>query len=290
MKLGGWQQDPRTALRVDEHFDLAAFDRSGTPGWTLGRKAAEAFMEQRAQHLSDLQEQLFANGKTGSRKRILVVAQGLDTAGKGGLARHVMGQVDPQGVALKAFKAPTPEERAEPFLARIERALPKPGMIGFFDRSQYEDMLVPGVNGMGAEELAERGRMINDFEKQLVDDECVILKVCLMVSYGEQGRRLLERLDRPDKHWKFSPHDLEVRGQWFKYQSVYQEVLRQTSTDYAPWMVIPADHKWYARAAVSEALTRSLEEMELTWPEADFNVAEERARLALTLDAEPTLS
>ena len=278
MSKSKWQRDPREALVVGPDFDLAAFVRDATPGWEDGRSDAEEHMAERAECLSRLQEQLFAQGKSGSKDRLLVVAQGLDTAGKGGLARHVMGQMDPQGVALKAFKAPTEAERKEHFLARIRRALPGPGMIGFFDRSHYEDLLVPGVAGMDDDAFEARAKEINDFEAELIDDGCRIIKVCLMVSYQEQGERLLERLERPDKHWKYSPNDLKVRSQWFKYQGVYQRVLRMTSTEQAPWLVVPADHKWYARAAVSEAITRTLEEMNLTWPEADFDVTAEQER------------
>ncbi|MBV7364242.1 polyphosphate kinase 2 family protein [Actinomycetaceae bacterium TAE3-ERU4] len=279
-KKNFWGKDPREVLAIDTNFDLAAFTRDSTPGWEGDKADAETYMLSRQPFLSDLQEKLFANSKEGATDRILVVAQGLDTAGKGGLARHVMGQVDPQGVSLKAFKKPTEAERAEHFLERIKRALPQPGMIGFFDRSHYEDILVPGVNGAEEQMLLERAEEIKAFEKELISSGCRIIKVCLMVSYQEQGRRLMERLERADKHWKYSPGDLEVRAQWFKYQEIYQWTLRHTSTKDSPWLVLPADHKWYARLAVSEALTRTLEEMDLQWPRASFDVEEQKVLLS----------
>ncbi|AOZ73011.1 hypothetical protein BK816_06675 [Boudabousia tangfeifanii] len=285
-KVEFWEADPRLALLVDDHFDLAAFDREATPGWAGSEKDYKDYLALRAKELDDLQERLFAHGRTGHNERILLVTQGLDTAGKGGLARHVMGLVDPQGVKLTAFKKPTEAEQKEHFLERIKRALPGPGMIGFFDRSHYEDILVPAVNGAPAEMLNERAAEIAQFEQDLIADGCRIIKVCLMVSYREQGRRLQARLDRPDKYWKMSPYDLVVRSQWYHYQSVYQAMLRSTSTDAAPWMAIPADNKWYARAAVTEALTRTLEEMDLGWPEANFDIAEQRRILNLTMPPE----
>lgn len=279
-----WSEDPRLALQVGPDFDLSALDRGATPGWTHGKKLGKKFRKARGDQLEVLQEQLYAQGRNGGAQRVLIVAQGLDTAGKGGLARHVMGMVDPQGVALKAFKAPTKEEREEHFLARIRRALPDAGMIGFFDRSHYEDILVPASLGMEEDELLERVHTINQFEKELSETgDCTIIKIALMVSYQEQGERLMERLERPDKHWKYSPGDLETRAKWDDFQRIYQWMLTRTSTDYAPWLVVPADHKWYARLALTEALTRSLEEMNLEWPAADFDVEEQKRLLSQTM-------
>ena len=279
-----WATDPRDALRVTPGFDLASFDRDGAPGFKGDRDNAEELMPARGELMAELQERLYANGRSGGAERVLVVVQGLDTAGKGGIARHVMGMVDPQGVALRSFGVPTEEERAHHYLWRIERALPPPGKIGLFDRSHYEDVLVVRVDNLVEPDVwGARYEEINAWERALVDDGVRILKFALMVSYEEQGARLMERLDRPDKHWKYSPGDLKTRAKWDAYQEAYADVFRLTSTEYAPWYVLPADRKWYPRLAVTEILTRTLEEMNLDWPKATFDVEEQRAALAATM-------
>lgn len=279
-----WVEDPREALRVDEHFHLASMDRAATPGWAGSESDAVAYTAAVTPLLGALQEKLFAAAKEGSDRRVLVVAQGLDTAGKGGIARHVMGLVDPQGVRMTAFKAPTPEEKEHDFLWRIWKAVPGPGTIGLFDRSHYEDMLVPGAAGTLDDEGFDRYvGQIHDFERQLIDQGTTVVKIALMVSYEEQGLRLLERVDRPDKRWKYSGNDMNVRGQWFNYQSIYERVLRATSFEEAPWYVIPADNKWYSHLAVTEMLLRSLAETEVHWPPARFDVDTERDRVRATL-------
>ena len=278
-----WATDPRDALRVTPDFDLASFDRAGTPGFDGDRVAADKLMAARGQLMAELQERLYANGRSGGTERVLVVVQGLDTAGKGGIARHVMGMVDPQGVALRSFGVPTEEERAHHYLWRIERALPTPGKIGLFDRSHYEDVLVVRVDNLvDANVWGARYEEINAWEKALVDDGVRILKFAMMVSHEEQGMRLMERLDRPDKRWKYSPGDLKTRAKWDAYQEAYADVFRLTSTEHAPWYVLPADRKWYPRLAVTEILTRTLVDMDLRWPLPDFDPAEQRAALAAT--------
>lgn len=279
-----WTVDPREALRAGEEFDLDSLDRASTPGFTGDKAAAEILTAERGKLLSELQERLFANGRAGGKRNVLVIIQGLDTAGKGGIVRHVMGMVDPQGVALRSFGVPTEEERAHHYLWRIERALPPPGKIGLFDRSHYEDVLVVRVDNLVEPDVwGARYEEINAWERALVDDGVRILKFALMVSYEEQGARLMERLDRPDKHWKYSPGDLKTRAKWDAYQEAYADVFRLTSTEYAPWYVLPADRKWYPRLAVTEILTRTLEEMNLDWPKATFDVEEQRAALAATM-------
>ena len=177
-----WATDPRDALRVTPDFDLASFDRAGTPGFDGDRVAADKLMAARGQLMAELQERLYANGRSGGTERVLVVVQGLDTAGKGGIARHVMGMVDPQGVALRSFGVPTEEERAHHYLWRIERALPTPGKIGLFDRSHYEDVLVVRVDNLvDANVWGARYEEINAWEKALVDDGVRILKFAMMV-------------------------------------------------------------------------------------------------------------
>lgn len=279
-----WTTDPRDVLRVTDGFDLAKFDRHGKPGFDGKKADGEQVMITRGELLAELQERLFAEGRAGGERSLLVVVQGLDTAGKGGVARHVMGMVDPQGVQLRSFGVPTKEEASHHFLWRIRRALPTPGHIGVFDRSHYEDVLVQRVEEIVPEEVwRKRYREINRFEEKLVASGTTVLKFALMVSYDEQAQRLMERLDRPDKRWKFSPGDLKTRARWDDYQEAYADVFRFTNTEHAPWYVVPADRKWYARAAITEIITRTLVEMQPRWPKADFDVADMREQLSQTM-------
>lgn len=216
-----------------------------------------------------------------------MVVQGLDTAGKGGVTRHVMSMVDPQGVALRSFGVPTAEERRHHYLWRIRRALPRPGLIGVFDRSHYEDVLVVRVDELVERDVWEkRYDEINRFEKSLIDAGTTVVKFALMVGYEEQGLRLMERLDRRDKHWKFSANDLVTRGKWQAYQEAYQAVFTRTSTDAAPWYVLPADRKWYTRLAITEIVVQTLLDMDPQWPRPRWREATQRDRLAATMSTE----
>ena len=189
--------------------------------------------------------------------------------------------VDPQGVQIKAFKAPTEAERGEHYLARIERHLPGRGMIGIFDRSQYEDVLVVRVNGLVPEEVWQaRYEEINAFEQRLVDDGTVLIKCFLHISTAEQKERLLARLADPSKHWKYNPGDVDVRARWEDYRAAYADALERCSTQHAPWYVIPSDRKWYRNWAVAQLLVEHLRALDLTWPVADFDVEVEKTRVA----------
>ncbi|AQP45596.1 hypothetical protein RPIT_12910 [Tessaracoccus flavus] len=282
-----WTQDPRDALRVGPDFDLASFDRRGTPGWSGDKAAAKEAMAGRADLLNELQERLYAHGRAGGDKRILIVVQGLDTAGKGGIARHVMGLVDPQGVEMHSFGVPTEEEREHHYLWRIEKALPSVGKIGLFDRSHYEDVLVVRVDELVERDVWEkRYDEINEWEKNLVDEGYTILKFAMMVSKDEQSLRLMERIDRPDKRWKYSTGDLDTRSKWDAFQAAYADVFRLTSTDHAPWYVLPSDRKWYSRLAVTEILTRTLVDFDLHWPKPRWQPETQRRRLARAMSPE----
>ena len=271
--------DP-SLLKVTAGFDLAVVDPGATPGFKGDRDDAEDYLRERGEVLSDLQERLFAEGRAGGDRAVLLVLQGLDTSGKGGIVRHVMGLVDPQGVALRSFGVPTAEEREHDYLWRIRNALPAPGRIGVFDRSHYEDVLVVRVEELVPAAVWEtRYEEINDFERELVAGGLTIVKVALVISPDEQAARLRERIERPDKHWKYNPSDIDVRGKWAAYQEAYQAVFDRTSTEAAPWYAVPADEKWYARLAVAELVTRALEGLDLGWPERDFDIATELARL-----------
>ncbi len=282
-----WTADPRTILRAGPDFDLAAFGRGGKPGWDGGKSEGKALMKSRGALLSELQERLFAEGRAGGKRSVLCVVQGLDTAGKGGVVRHVMSMVDPQGVALRSFGVPTEEERSHHFLWRIRESLPTPGLIGVFDRSHYEDVLIVRVDDLVGEDVwSKRYDEINMFEEGVANDGITVLKFALMVSHQEQGIRLMERLDRPDKRWKYATSDIDTRSKWEAYQDAYSDVFARTSTDHAPWFVLPADRKWYSRLAITEILTQTLVEMDPGWPKPRWRVETQRRRLAASMGSE----
>ncbi|MEU6832336.1 polyphosphate kinase 2 family protein [Nocardia beijingensis] len=276
-----WTVSPTEALRADG-LRVAELDTSGTPGFSGGKKEGVALLAERAQVLSDLQEKLYANGRAGGdRRNVLLVLQGMDTAGKGGIVRHVIGSVDPQGVDHAAFGVPTPEESRHHYLWRIRKALPRAGQLGVFDRSHYEDVLVVRVHNLVPPTVWEpRYDEINAFERELVDEGTSLVKVAMFVSLDEQKRRLAERLERADKFWKFDPSDIDERAFWPAYQDAYQAMLDRTSTGYAPWHVVPSDRKWYSRLAVTELLIAALEQLDLDWPPPTFDVELQKRRLA----------
>lgn len=261
---------------------VADFDPAATPGIGSGGKTeVPLLMTALGTELSDMQERLFANGKESeTAPRVLVVLQGMDTSGKGGVVRHVFGLVDPQGLQLKAFKAPTKEELAHDFLWRIRNEAPRPGMIGIFDRSQYEDVLIVRVNELVPVEVwRRRYDAINEFEAELAAQGTIIIKCFLNVSRDKQRERLLERLADPAKHWKYNPGDVDVRQQWPAYMEAYGDVLTKCNPDVAPWYVIPADRKWYRNWAIAQLLHEHLSDIPLTWPVGDFDVATEVERV-----------
>ena len=267
--------------------DLSTSDPGATPGFEGGKSEGKRALADLADPLSDLQERLFAAGRAGGERRLLLVLQGMDTSGKGGVMRHAVGLFDPQGVHIKAFKAPTEEERAHDFLWRVERELPEAGMIGIFDRSHYEDVLIGRVRGLADDdEIERRYGAINDFEQRLVDGGTTVVKCMLHISADEQQVRLLERLDNPEKHWKYNPGDVDERALWHDYQRAYETALERCSTEAAPWHVVPADRKWYRNWAVASLLQEALTGFDLGWPAADFDVETERKRL-LALELSP---
>jgi PPK2 family polyphosphate:nucleotide phosphotransferase len=268
-------------LRAGDGLDLSKVDTASTPGFDGGKKEGERSLAAGAAQLAELQEKLYANGLAGDRRRILLVLQAMDTAGKGGIVGHVVGSVNPYGVQIAQFKAPTAEEKAHDFLWRIRKQLPTAGMLGVFDRSHYEDVLVHRVRHLSTPEvIEERYGEIVEFESELTAAGTTVIKVMLHISPSEQKSRLEARLDDPTKHWKFNPADLDDRALWPQFMEAYQLAILRTSTDAAPWYVIPADHKWYARLAVQQLLLDALSDLRQTWPTGDFDVAEQKARLA----------
>lgn len=268
------------ALHVGKDFVLADVDPSSTPAFDGRKSAGQAALAAGEAELGDLLERLWAESTAGSRRSVLLVVQGMDTSGKGGIMRHVV-SVNPEGVKATAFKAPSEEERKHDFLWRIERALPGPGQLGVFDRSHYEDVLVVRVHDLVPEDVwAKRYAQINAFEREVERAGTQVVKVMLHLSKDEQRGRLQERLDRPDKHWKYNPGDVDERSRWLDYMEAYQAALQKCSTVGSPWYVVPADRKWYARLAVQQLLLEALREMHLRWPDADFDVEVEKRRLS----------
>nr|WP_274637226.1 PPK2 family polyphosphate kinase [Microbacterium bovistercoris] len=279
-----WTGDVSTLLRVGRGFRLDRVDAEATPGYGRRKRDSIDDLVAGADEMSELQERLFAESRGGGTDAaVLLVLQAMDTAGKGGIIRHVVGSVDPQGVSLAAFKKPTPEELAHDFLWRVRSRLPEPGMIGVFDRSHYEDVLIGKVRELAdPAEIERRYDAINAFEAELAASGTRIVKVMLHISSGEQRDRLMERLDRPDKHWKYNPGDVDERMLWPAYMSAYQTVFDRTSTDAAPWYVVPANRKWYARLAVQGLMLDALADIDPHWPAATYDVAAERERLRAT--------
>ena len=274
----------RTAFRVPAQLDLAAIDAAGRPIGPRHKDAAEEETARLGERLAGLQERFYAEATAGGRRALLLVLQGMDTSGKGGVIDHVVGLVNPQGVQIAGFKKPTAEELAHDFLWRIRKQLPVPGRIGVFDRSHYEDVLVVRVDGLVPEPVwRERYPTIRRFEAELVAAGTTVVKCMLHISPGEQAERLLARLDDPDKRWKYNPADLDARAKWPAYQQAYADALRETDTDDAPWYVIPADRKWYRNWAITSLLVETLEALDPQFPVTDLDVPAERARVVASV-------
>jgi PPK2 family polyphosphate:nucleotide phosphotransferase len=262
--------------------DLAALDSGATPGFTGDKQEGRATLEALGDDLADMQERLYAEASAdlGPGRAVLLVLQGMDTSGKGGVLRHTVGLVDPQGVSITSFKAPTEEELKHDFLWRIRKALPTKGRIGVFDRSHYEDVLIARVRSLAPEdEIERRYDEINDFETEIVGAGITMIKCMLHISAATQKERLLARLDDPTKHWKFNPRDIDERGRWGQYRRAYEIALERTNTEVAPWYVVPSDRKWFRNLAVGRLLHETLTNMAPVWPAADFDVDEQRRRL-----------
>jgi PPK2 family polyphosphate:nucleotide phosphotransferase len=276
-----WSHEPGEVLKFRAGEKIADLDTDSTPGYTGDKSAAPRLQAKRNNRYAELQEMLYANSREGDTRSVLLVLQGMDTAGKGGIVKHVVGAGNPQGIRYHSFGVPTEEERNHHYLWRIRKALPPAGHIGVFDRSHYEEVLVVRVHNLVPPEVwCARYDEINAFEKQLVDGGMTLIKVGMFVSRDEQKRRLMQRLRRPDKYWKYNPKDVDERLLWPKYQEAYQVVLDRTSTSYAPWYVVPCDKKWYSRLAVTELLIEALKGLKLSWPPPNFDVEAERKRLA----------
>ncbi len=241
-------------------------DPRDTPG-VKGKSDAKKDVEAIAPKLADLQERLFANGKVGGSKKLLLLLQGMDASGKDGTVKHVVGQVNPAGCRITSFGKPTKEELAHDFLWRITNSLPSAGQLGVYNRSQYEDVLIVRVHDFVPRAVwSRRYARINAWEKRAVESGTSVVKVFLHISKEEQRQRLLERVEDPTKHWKVGSADIPERQRWDDYQEAYLAALTKCSTDVAPWYVVPADRKWYRDWAVSHLLLETLTDLELGWP------------------------
>ena len=274
--------------------------RDHDPGYTgrVSRPQADALLAEGVELLAEYQDRLAAQDIFG----VLLILQGLDASGKDGTIKHVMSGVNPQAVEVRSFKQPSAEELDHDFLWRYQRALPRRGMIGIFNRSHYEEVLVVRVHEdlLAAERMpavGDRGiwprryQEINDWERYLVSNGIHIVKVMLNLSKREQAKRFLKRIDHPEKNWKFSPSDIRERGYWSEYQRAFDDMLSQTSTEWAPWYVVPADHKWFSRLATAAILVRALSAIDPKYPAADPAVRDQmlqaRAELAAELGGSP---
>ena len=240
---------------------LQDYDTRETFG--LGKKEGKKRLRELKDELNDLQQLLYATGK----HALLVVLQGMDTSGKDGVIKHVMSAFNPQGVRVSSFKVPTPEELDHDFIWRIHRVAPRRGLVGIFNRSHYEDVLVVRVEGLVPEAVwRKRYEQINEFEELLAETGTIIVKFFLHISKEEQKERLQDRLDDPSEHWKFRAGDLEARRKWEEYTVAYQDALNECSTPHAPWYIVPADYKWYRNLLVSAVIAEKLRALHLEWP------------------------
>jgi PPK2 family polyphosphate:nucleotide phosphotransferase len=254
----------RLLIRADRKVDLSAWD----PRETFGHEKAAALVELAAgiDRLTDLQERLWANGG----HAVLVILQGIDTAGKDGTIRHVMGAFNPQGCDVVGFKVPTPDELAHDFLWRAHKVVPPKGSITIFNRSHYEDVLVVRVHELVPEATwRQRYDQINEFEQLLVETGTTVVKFFLLIDRDEQKERLQARLDDPAKRWKFSSADLGERARWDAYMAAYEEMLERCSPANAPWYVIPSNRKWFRNLAVADILANTIDDLHLPYPEAE---------------------
>jgi PPK2 family polyphosphate:nucleotide phosphotransferase len=267
-------------LRARADVKLKDIDPASTPGFKGNKADSVKVLAKGVLEIGGHQEELYAESLTGGVRSVLLVLQGMDTSGKGGTVAHVLSGVDPHGIRVHAFKAPTADEKAHDFLWRVTPQLPPAGDLGVFDRSHYEDVLIARVRQLAdATEIERRYGAIQEFEADLAKSGTTIIKVMLHISPDEQKARLLARLQDPTKQWKFNPEDVDERGFWNQYQEAYQIAIQRTTTDAAPWYVVPADHKWFSRLAVQDILLTHLRALNAKWPKPTYDVAEQRARV-----------
>ena len=267
----------RYLVKPGQAVDLTDWDPAETPAWKADKDAALQRVAGLNTELETLQELLFAEGK----HKVLIVLQGMDTSGKDGVIRRVFEGVNPQGVRVASFKVPTAPELARDYLWRVHQQVPGRGEMVIFNRSHYEDVLVVRVHNLVPDaQWKKRYDQINAFERMLAEEGTTILKFFLHIDAEEQRERLLARLDEPDKRWKFNPGDLKERQLWGKYQKAYEDVLSMTSQAGAPWMIVPANRKWYRDLIISAALVDTLKELKMEYPQPAEDLESYRSQLA----------
>ena len=244
--------------------DTGDFDKTAQ-----GKEEVKTVTAKLSGKLDKLQERLFANGN----RALLIVLQGMDTSGKDGVIKHVMSGVNPQGCKVVAFKTPSAEELKHDFLWRVHQKVPEKGQIGIFNRSHYEDVLITRVHGLISDKVVQqRFNQINEFEELLSESGTCILKFFLHISKDEQKKRLDERINNPEKRWKFSTGDIEERKFWKNYMEAFEAMLSATSTHIAPWHIVPANHKWYRDLVIAQQVVHALESMKLEAPPAPAGI------------------
>jgi PPK2 family polyphosphate:nucleotide phosphotransferase len=259
----------RYRVKPGSDVDLNKWDPDDTSGFDGDKPQAKERMSDLNRQLEELQELLYAEHK----RRLLIVLQAMDTGGKDGTIRHVFEGVNPQGVRVAAFKTPTPEELDRDFLWRIHRHVPGKGEIVIFNRSHYEDVLVVRVRDLAPRKVwSKRYDHINDFERMLAEEGTTILKFFLHISRDEQRKRLQARLDESHKHWKFNAADLKERAHWADYRKAYEEALEKTSTEWAPWYVVPANRKWHRNLVVASVIVETLKALKMRYPAPEENL------------------
>lgn len=260
----------RYRIKPGDKVDLKKWDPNDKAVFPMGKKVGKQHLKQLNKELETLQELLYAEGK----HKVLIVLQAMDTGGKDGTIRHVFEGVNPQGVKVASFKAPTRKELAHDYLWRIHKHTPGKGEIVIFNRSHYEDVLVVRVHELVPETVwSKRYQHIVDFEKMLADEGTTILKFYLHINKEEQKERLQARLDEPHKNWKFSLGDLEERKLWDDYTAAFEAALEKTSTETAPWYVIPANRKWYRNLLISSIIIEKLKSLKMAYPEAEDDLS-----------------
>lgn len=254
-------------IKPGTNVSLKEYDPDDTGGYASSEDVEEA-LRKLGDELSRLQQLLYAE----NRRALLIVLQGMDTSGKDGTIRHVMAGLSPLGVQVKAFKAPTEEELAHDFLWRIHKEVPRHGFIGIFNRSHYEDVLVVRVHELVPRKTwKNRYEQINQFEKLLVKNNVIILKFFLHISKAEQKSRLEQRLADPTRYWKFSVQDIKEREYWSAYRKAYEDALTLCNTKWAPWHIVPANHKWYRNLVVAETIVQTLSALDMRYPPASVD-------------------
>lgn len=256
---------------LEENIILQEWDPNDTKGFSGGKAEAKAYLDDLNDELEELQELLYAEHK----HKLLVVLQAMDTGGKDGTIRHVFNGVNPQGVKVANFKVPTKTELDHDYLWRVHKHTPGKGEIVIFNRSHYEDVLVVRVHNLVSPDVwAKRYSQINDFERLLTEEGTKIIKFFLHINKEEQKERLQARLDNPNKRWKFSLGDLEERKLWPKYIKAYEEVLNRTSTEWAPWYIVPSNRKWYRNLVVASIMVKTLKNLNMSFPIPDEDLSD----------------